>query len=531
MYKFLMVDDEEIVRRGFRRKIDWKALGFEFLEPCENGEQALEAIEAHRPDVVMTDIYMPRVDGLAVASYAAEHHPEIVVVILSGYDEFEYAQKAISSRVFEYVLKPVTSRDLTSLLVRLRDRLDADRRSRQDSNALKEQAERGADLLRARRLAGLVSGTQLIAGEAEFESLFGFSPVGMACTAVVAETDPSGSETTRPATRLADAVAAAAGSLRRTLSFSPGEDREALFIFEPDPRACARAAQSLAERLAAADDVSAAVGMSAVHATWAEASQAFEEAAAALSYRLAAPAGRPFRYTRGEADDPALLADLKAGREGLCRAVVAGDGEELDGLTTAFFALLDSARLSPQRVRHDIGDLFAGILDALAGLGVSPGSVSRDLGMDYDLAVQHLRTAEEARSLLGRLAAYAGSILDARNLPTAEWKVRDFKEYVTRHYAEPSLSVRTMAEGLSISASYLSKLVKRHMDRSVIDYLTDYRMERAKELLATSDLMTYEVAEATGYPDARYFSSSFKRHVGVTPTEYRSERRRRPDRG
>ena len=112
MYRFLMVDDEEIVRRGFQRKIDWTSLGFEFLEPCENGEQAIEAMEALRPDVVMTDIAMPRMDGLAVAAYAAEHHPEIVVVILSGYDEFEYAQKAIRSNVFEYVLKPVTSRDL-----------------------------------------------------------------------------------------------------------------------------------------------------------------------------------------------------------------------------------------------------------------------------------------------------------------------------------------------------------------------------------------------------------------------------------
>jgi two-component system response regulator YesN len=150
--------------------------------------------------------------------------------------------------------------------------------------------------------------------------------------------------------------------------------------------------------------------------------------------------------------------------------------------------------------------------------------------MDYDLVVQRLRTAEEARTLLGKLAAYAGSILDARNLPTPEWKVRDFKDYVARHYGEKSLSVQTVAASLSISASYLSKLVKRYLDRSVIDYLTEYRMERAKELLATSDLMTYEIAEATGYPDARYFSSSFRRHVGVTPTEYRGERRRKTDR-
>ncbi len=158
MYKFLMVDDEEIVRRGFRRKIDWKSLEFEFLEPCENGEQAIEAIETLHPDVVMTDIYMPRVDGLAVAAYAAEHHPDIIIVILSGYDEFEYAQKAIKANVFEYVLKPVTSRDLGGLLERVRVKLDADRRSRQEANALRKQATIASSLLKTRSLVGLVTG-------------------------------------------------------------------------------------------------------------------------------------------------------------------------------------------------------------------------------------------------------------------------------------------------------------------------------------------------------------------------------------
>jgi two-component system response regulator YesN len=145
--------------------------------------------------------------------------------------------------------------------------------------------------------------------------------------------------------------------------------------------------------------------------------------------------------------------------------------------------------------------------------------------MDTDVAVQGLRTIEDVQALLVRLTTYAGSILHGRNLPAPEWKVRDFKDYVARHYGERGLSVQTIAASLSISASYLSKLVKRRLDRSVVDYLIDYRMERAKELLTTSDLMTYEIAEATGYPDAQYFSTVFKRHIGITPTDFRAQRR------
>ena len=206
---------------------------------------------------------------------------------------------------------------------------------------------------------------------------------------------------------------------------------------------------------------------------------------------------------------------------------MSGEAEETEVRTTAFLALLQETRLSPQRVRHEIGTLFEAVLDAMRELGVSAAAISRDLKVDYELAVQRLRTAEEVRAHLLRLAEYAGSVLESRNLPIPEWKVRDFKEYVARHYGEQNLSVQKVAASLSISASYLSKLVKRYLDRSVVDYLIDYRMERAKELLATSDLMTYEIAEATGYPDARYFSSTFRRHIGVTPTEFRAELRRK----
>jgi two-component system, response regulator YesN len=131
MYKFLVVDDEEIVRRGFREKIAWEEAGFIFLEPCKNGHEAIEMIAQEHPDVVMTDICMPLVDGLEVADYVAKQHPDTLVLILSGYDEFEYARSALRSGVVDYLLKPITSRELSALVSKLKMRLDehAKRRS------------------------------------------------------------------------------------------------------------------------------------------------------------------------------------------------------------------------------------------------------------------------------------------------------------------------------------------------------------------------------------------------------------------
>ncbi len=153
-----MVDDEEIVRRGFETRIDWAGAGFEFLPPCENGRDAIATIDELKPDIVMTDIHMPHADGISVAAHVMEHYPDIVVVILSGYDEFGYAQAAIRNKVFDYVLKPVSSRDLAALLVKIKGKLDSDRRSREDKSALRLRADLSGDVLRERRLSEFLSG-------------------------------------------------------------------------------------------------------------------------------------------------------------------------------------------------------------------------------------------------------------------------------------------------------------------------------------------------------------------------------------
>jgi two-component system response regulator YesN len=526
MYRFLMVDDEELFRRGFRNKIDWTNLGFEFLEPCENGELAIEALEAFHPDVVMTDIAMPRMDGLGVAAYTAEHHPETVVVILSGYDEFEYAQKAIRSNVFEYVLKPVTSRDLTGLLGRLRAHLDARARARKAAQAVEQRAEAAAALLKQRALVDLVTGPAGVPTTERFEELFGFSPVGLCCSVIVVDAAPAAAGGQAPSAGVSTALAEVAGGAQRALSFSPAEGKEAILVLERDEGACNRLAGVLGARIAGAA-TDAIVGIGRPRGAWHQAHASFLEASAALSYRLAGPAGNAFRYGRAAEDDPQTLEGLAERKEWTRRAVVSGESDDAGAQAAAFLAHLESAGVSPARVRLEIEALFASILDALRDLGVSPAAVARDLELDCDLAVQCLRTSAEVQALLHRLAAYAGSILDGRAIPAPEWKVRDFKEYVARHYGERTLSVQSIAAGLSISASYLSKLVRKHLDRGVVDYVVDYRMGRAKEFLATSDLLTYEIAEATGYPDAQYFSTVFKRRIGLTPSEFRAQRRRK----
>lgn len=517
-----MADDEEIVRRGFEAKIDWTGAGFEFLPPCANGRDAIAAIEESLPDVVMTDIHMPHADGLSVAAHVMERHPGILVVILSGYDDFGYAQAAIRNKVFDYVLKPVSSRDLLGLLAKIRLKLDADRRSRDDETALKQKAELSGDLLRERALADFASGTSIQATAPEAAALLGFDPGAMACAAIVAESDAaerapaSGGEALGIRARMSGALQQA----RRSAAFFPSEGRGAALVFEAGSTRCDASVAAVASALLSDGGPALRVGIGRSYAGWMDAPRAYAEAAAALAYRLVREPGEAFVYARAS-EDRESLGELRSREERLCLALRTGATGRVAELAGAFIEALACAGLSPQRVRHEVLALFSRARDELTAVGVSAEALSNKLAVDYYRFAEGLDRPEAISAALLRIAEVAASSLEASSLHEPEWKILDFKDFVARHYAEPALSIGKAAERLAISESYLSKLLRRRLGLSFVDYVSDYRVERAKELLATSDMLAYEVAEAVGYPDARYFASLFKKRTGMTPTEYR----------
>ena len=138
LYKIMLVDDEEEVRTSIIKKINWEANGFEVVGDAENGRDALEKIEILEPNVIITDIRMPYMDGLALTESLRQKFPSIKVIIFSGFDDFSYAKEAIRLGVAEYILKPVNVDELTEILKRVRAKLDEEIESARDIDILRE---------------------------------------------------------------------------------------------------------------------------------------------------------------------------------------------------------------------------------------------------------------------------------------------------------------------------------------------------------------------------------------------------------
>ena len=161
LYKVILVDDEEEVREAIRKRINWEEIGFTVAGTAENGEEALELAETCEPDVVMTDIQMPFMDGLTLLRKLKERFPDLRSVIFSGYDDFEYAKEAIRLESEEYILKPVDAEELRKVFARIKDRLDEQIKQRRNVEQLSKYYEDSRPMMKEQLIIGLLEGREL----------------------------------------------------------------------------------------------------------------------------------------------------------------------------------------------------------------------------------------------------------------------------------------------------------------------------------------------------------------------------------
>ncbi len=532
----MIVDDEAVVREGIRDRIDWTGLGFRVAGVYEDGRAALEAIRSRAPDAILTDIRMPFVDGIELTRLVAEEFPTTRVLLLTGHDEFEYAQEAVRLQAWDFLLKPISSRELTDVLRRLASDLDTEYRRRREEEQLRRQWEASLPLLRERALNDLVGGqTSLDEALQRLEDLGIVLEPGRVRVVLVSPDphevpDPdSAAETAEdrfaiPAglrdLAIANHVSEALAGAGIAAQWITSEGDIAVILTGAD-RDVSERLDTLRRRIPDTEGGSVTIAIGPAYGRLGELRRSYQGARRRLMQRFLTGGNRVIVSEDAPAGGEARGQDRGGGPSELVVRLRIVDRE---GTLQALDEMIEQCRTRRHAVKQCVLDLqrdLARVLDAAEALDVAFETILADGTNPFEeLARQPSLDAIHRwfRALVVRIL----DALEERVQTQAELKIRAAEEYLRKHFRDSSLSLTAVCADLSVSVSYFSQRFKTITGKTFVEYLTELRIEQAKELLRTGAGRGYEIAPQVGFRDPHYFSSTFKKVCGMTPTQYRN---------
>ncbi len=522
LYKAFFVEDEIVTREGIRDNVDWQGNGFEFCGEAPDGEIALPLLQAAQPDLLITDIKMPFMDGLELCRIVREQMPGVKIVILSGHDEFEYAQKAINLGVTEYLLKPVTAQDLHQVLHRIATQIDRERREQEHLERLKNQVEENRAALRERLLLNLAMGTVSSAEAIEKGHALGLDLVAGCYLVMIVRID------------LPNTVGAfnyhEYQHVQQALA-EPLEQHPDIFLIKKNIEELVlivkgRTPEYLHERKTLLRQViqhqaqtagcGATIGCGTVQQRITDIYQSLVEALVEAQSAGSRDAALPGSNV-GKAE---LLKINKSAVESYLRC---GVREDFPDFFDTFVQPLCETTLKSSMVKNYIVmDIALAAAKFVADLGGNVDQVVPVLdSMEATLA--EITTVEQFRDRLQEILVGALTYRDSQTNSQHNLMLQQVHEYIDQHYMDANLSLNEVAGQVNLSPSHFSTVFSQETGQTFKEYLTEVRIRRAKELLRSTTLKSFEISYQIGYSDPHYFSYVFRKHTGLSPKEYRQQ--------
>lgn len=536
LYSIILVDDEEEVRKSIIKKIEWQSAGFHVVGDAENGEDALEKIEILEPDVVLTDIRMPYMDGLILAEKIRQRYPSMKVVIFSGYDDFEYAQKAIKLNVTEYILKPVNVEELTSILKRIKSNLDLEIEEKRNLSRLREKYRKSLPLIREQFFNELVH--KSLKQELIEQKLKEYDvPILGATRWVLAAIDVEEGDVAEPISLHSEEELIPISVMQVVREKLEGYCRFALFQSASEADMVVIAALDEDNSITGLTDVlgdicketkrilkvpvTIGIGHSCEETT--QIVKAYQSAVDALGYKAIAGIGSTIYINDMEPVGSGKLEFDSVTEGELISAIKFGPEEKIESSVKNITEKMKTAKVHYRQQQV----YMIGVLNSII-----------QMMQQYDLALEDimgeelesialfdkLKKIEDFSSWLFKIAGKLNHLINQERDMTTRQVIQDAKQYIMDHYQNPDLSVEMICRHLHMSPAYFSTVFKKETGQAYIAYLTDVRLNKAVELLNKTDDKTYIIASKVGYQEQNYFSYVFKKKFGVSPTRYRGAR-------
>lgn len=523
-YKIFLVEDEIVVREGIRDNIDWAAIGFEFCGEAPDGEMALPLIEEAKPDVLITDIKMPFMDGLRLSKIVREHMPWVKIIILSGHDEFEFAQAALKIGVTEYLLKPVSSADILDVLKKVVVSLNQEKSERENLKQLMSQVAHNLPFQREQFLLRLVMGG-ISSGEAiEQGQQLGLNLIAQYYLVLLVKIELCDDnqpfdyyEYQRIEKMLTNLVANTPDILHTKKDMEDlvlilkGEDREQLQqegIFwselinkeKGNDTACHLVIEMGSPQQRLSD----------IHRSFAEALVRVKNQTRQLTSRT--PRVEEEQIELKKIDHEAFENYLKF-----------GDLNAFDSFFETHLRPICESALQSELVMHYLFlEVILTIAQFASDLGDGDHSIAPEI-QEIEGILQQIKTFEQIRSELRKMVA--GALIFRNNKVNHQRVIiiQQARAYVEENFNDPGLQMNQVAYKFNLSPTHFSTVFSQEIGATFRDYLNNLRINYAKELLRTTNIKCAEVAYRCGYNDPHYFSAFFKKKTGFTPQQFRDQ--------
>ncbi len=511
--KLLICDDEKLIREGLA-SLDWDNYNIDVVGTAKNGELALELIREHKPDIVISDIRMPKKDGIWLAERIHEEFPKTRMIFLTGYNEFEYAQSAVNSGVSRYLLKPIDEDELYSVTDELAQSIRTGRLAEQKNAELRKMLSKSRYFL----MNYLFNCAKLGTFDYELFSL-PYPPKAFSVITVrlANETDTATSFS---------AFETIIKTIKDSITFIPFfNNTELVFIFCSDgtetdtEQILFNVCDRISEQLQIYPALSYNTGIGIITDSAAGIEDSYLSAQNALSYSSGL-GDRNILYINDIEPHSQLSGYHAKLFDEYIKSLKNTDSSAITRTTRELFDSMKRSGTTLYNAQRRCLSLILAISDTLYDIGCNPAILFNNT--DAWSLIKKTDTIAELESFITNITDVVIAHIEEMQRQKTQSIISKVKELVEKNYAEDA-SLETVASQVYISPCYLSVIFKKETNMTFKNYLMNTRIEKAKELLETTDLKIYEIAERVGYTDTRYFSELFARICGKTPSQYRSK--------
>lgn len=545
MLKIFLAEDEVVVRETIKRMIPWEELGFELVGEAADGEMALPLLIRQQPDLLITDIKMPFMDGLTLARLAKKEIPGLKVVILSGYDDFNYAKQAIGIGVEDYLLKPITKNALIERLSEIRSRYEHEKTQKEYYEKFQREMQAYEKNSSRDFFEALVDGSMDMMEVYKRAEKLGLDIVAEAYNVLIftmnCDEDFSGQRDEYSSWE--------AESLELLENFFAGHSSAMLFrsnIFsygvllkgqretiEENTRACVDEIRKILSRQDGRREWFLAVGqsvdrLSQIQKSYHTASRAFSQRYLYDENILYYDEMETMEHPGGQAEteDNAYLqkVDVNALNPAILQKFLSnGLQEETENFVKDYFYAIGQEPMESLVFRnYVILNVWFSVISFIKGLGCDTNEM--ESADTEEVLAESGKNMESAIAYAKKMISQAIEIRDQNSGNKNRSILKTAVDFIDSHYMDEEISLNTVANVANVSSNHFSALFSQNMGQTFIEYLTTLRMNKAKELLRCTGMRSSEIAGEIGYKDAHYFSYLFKKTQGMTPSDYRKAR-------